>query len=166
MFDTGKFVKSYKYGEDSLFNSQLHCLSSAGICFPLADSWSSCISLWFSLHKPISNSDWACWVSSGRCCTGMDHAINAVQPQGIFAAHVDCTVFAPRYLQRTKHFRGDFWQVYVRILNGGQRSLKNQKVEPALYESWLQFWDATKGDCSHWAFFWSSLPPQTVLNAS
>lgn len=119
--------------EKTVFLTASYSLSSAGICFPLEDSWSSYISLWFSLHKPIPNIDWACWVSAGRCCTGMDRIINAIQAQGIFAAHVDCIEFAPRYLQRTKHCSKDIWP------NKGQRSLKKQKVEPGFFESQLQF---------------------------
>lgn len=71
-------------------------------------------------------------------------------------------MFAQRSLQTAKHFSKDFRQVYGRILNREQRSLKKQKVKQGLFEPQLQFQDVTKSDCSHRAFFCIPLPPQAV----
>lgn len=69
--------------------------------------------------------------------------------------------------EEKKKFSKDFWQVDDRILSWGERSLKKTpELELGFFESWLEFWNAVKGDGSRRAYFNNSLPPQTVLNSS
>lgn len=115
------------------------------------------VSLWFSLHKSISNTGLAGFplkdAALGWTIPSMQYNLK------IFLQHMGCTEFAPIYLHRTKHFSADFWHVYGWILNGEQRRHRKQKAELGLFESQLQCWDA-KGDCSHWHFSVALFPLQ------